>query len=274
MTEDYEHEQHSAIRRVGDRDTVPIRDYMEQLLKEVDKRFIASGQVNQRTLTEAREAINNRLSEMDLRLEQRFMASELRFTESVSAVNAQTLLAFAASHEAIEKANISTDKRFESVNEFRAAYSDLISRFMPRVETESRMSQIEQTVGDRLEKVTEVREQLIVAEGRMVPRQELNVVVGSVNERMDRLDAKIAENSQAVIDLRASSVGQDVGRRASAIAGDRNRYLIFGTISALGTVLALIVGIYFGSHKSSGTTTTYSCPATSTAPAYISPRPC
>lgn len=43
-------------------------------------------------------------------------------------------MALAASDKAITKAELTTDKRFEGVNEFRAALSDQANSFMPRSE--------------------------------------------------------------------------------------------------------------------------------------------
>ena len=65
--------------------------------------------------------------------------SDLRF----ESMKEQVLSAFESSQRAIDKADIATEKRFEGVNEFRAALSDQASRF---VTTETLNS-----LGDKLE---------------------------------------------------------------------------------------------------------------------------
>jgi hypothetical protein len=65
----------------------------------------------------------------------------LRFDDAQRAVNAalaaqqkSTADAFTASEKAIIKAEVATEKRFESVNEFRATLSDLQLTYMSRLE--------------------------------------------------------------------------------------------------------------------------------------------
>lgn len=65
--------------------------------------------------------------ERDHRYEQRFLASE-------KAVQA----ALTSAKEAVLKAESATEKRFESVNEFRAQLSDQAHSFMPRAEYDAR----------------------------------------------------------------------------------------------------------------------------------------
>jgi hypothetical protein len=48
--------------------------------------------------------------------------------------------AMLSSDKAAEKANVAADKRFESVNDFRAQLSDMQSTLLPRAEPEARMS--------------------------------------------------------------------------------------------------------------------------------------
>lgn len=83
-----------------DDSTVPLLDYIERLL-----------------------------SEMNLRYQQRFTAQETA-----------TTAALAAAEKATAKAEIAAEKRFDSVNEFRAAYQDLIAAQMPRAEAEARLA--------------------------------------------------------------------------------------------------------------------------------------
>jgi len=71
----------------------------------------------------------------DLRYQQRFADQE-------KAVNA----ALTAAKEAVAKAEVAAEKRFDAVNEFRAQLADQASTFMPRLESEQRQSQIEERV--------------------------------------------------------------------------------------------------------------------------------
>lgn len=55
-------------------------------------------------------------------------------------------LVTAAQQEAIAKAEVSTEKRFESVNEFRAQLNDVIAQFVPREVAETQFAEVRKSV--------------------------------------------------------------------------------------------------------------------------------
>jgi hypothetical protein len=69
---------------------------------------------------------------------------DTRFDAQKEAVNA----ALAASDRAVNKAELASEKRFDAVNEFRAALADSARLLMPRSEAEQRMAAIEKMVND------------------------------------------------------------------------------------------------------------------------------
>lgn len=105
-----------------------------------------------RRMDERLEALTALLSEADRRYEQRFIAQEnavglalsrvdKEFHEHLAQVRAETHAALEAADKAISKSEAATEKRFESVNEFRAQLADQAQRFIPRIEAEQRMVQ-------------------------------------------------------------------------------------------------------------------------------------
>ena len=77
--------------------------------------------------------------EMDQRYQQRFAAQE-------SAVRS----ALTSAKEATQKAEVANEKRFESVNEFRATLADQAGRFVTRTEVE----QLFRSLDDKVDTVT------------------------------------------------------------------------------------------------------------------------
>jgi hypothetical protein len=71
--------------------------------------------------------------------------TEQRFLDHQVAVDA----ALNATKEAVLKAEIASEKRFESVNEFHSALSDQQRTLLPRVEAEQRLAQL----ADRIDKL-------------------------------------------------------------------------------------------------------------------------
>ena len=77
---------------------------------------------------------------------------------------------FIAQAEAIRKAEDATERRFESVNEFRAQLTDQAARFMPRIEAEQRIDQLAERIAaldNRLrEDVSLINSRLDMSAGR------------------------------------------------------------------------------------------------------------
>jgi len=69
---------------------------------------------------------------------------DTRFDAQKEAVNA----ALAASDRAVNKAEMASEKRFDSVNEFRAALNDSARLLMPRLECEQRFAALEKMISD------------------------------------------------------------------------------------------------------------------------------
>jgi len=83
------------------------------------------------------------IDERDRRYQERFEAS----TRAVEA-------AFASAKEAVAKAELSAERRFESVNEFRAQLGDQASSFLTRREYEAKHEALEVTVSEMARRIT------------------------------------------------------------------------------------------------------------------------
>lgn len=117
----------------GQAGDITVLDHILALLAELDIRY--------RLL----------LAEMDLRYQQRFDAQSLALSAALLSAEKAVQTALATADRAVIKAETATEKRFDAVNEFRAAYQDVISQQMPRAEAEQRLSAL-------AEKVNEVKE--------------------------------------------------------------------------------------------------------------------
>lgn len=125
-----------------------IAEKIDDTKQASDVRFTAQ----EKAIAAALAANDRLLVEIDRRYEQRFMAQEnatalalarvdKEFHEHLAQVRSETHAALEAADKAIAKSEESYNKRFESVNEFRAQLSDQATRFMPRLEAEQRIGQ-------------------------------------------------------------------------------------------------------------------------------------
>lgn len=98
------------------------------------------------------------LDEMDRRYQQRYEAQQEGVAAALAAQEKAVNAALIAADRAVIKAELAAEKRFESVNEFRATLSDQAATLMPRLEAESRL----QTIGVA---VSEIKDRINRSEG-------------------------------------------------------------------------------------------------------------
>lgn len=97
---------------------------------------------------------------------------ERRFNDQAKAIDA----ALAAAEKAVTKAEVSTEKRFDSVNEFRQTLSDQAASFMTRIE----FMAMHNSLQDKVNLVTKTQNYLI---GGLVLLSFILPVVVSLIER-------------------------------------------------------------------------------------------
>lgn len=81
------------------------------------------------------DALRELVDERDHRYEDRFRATDEK-----------TSLALTSSEKAVSKAEIATEKRFDSVNEFRGQLKDQTATLLPRVEADARFKNLEDKI--------------------------------------------------------------------------------------------------------------------------------
>jgi hypothetical protein len=100
------------------------------------------------------DALRELVDERDLRYEQKFKSidertvlaltsSDMRYEQRFKSMDEKTSLALAASEKAGTKAEMATEKRFDSVNEFRGQQKDMMASFASRTEVEARFKGLE-----------------------------------------------------------------------------------------------------------------------------------
>ena len=97
-------------------------------------------------------------------LEQRIQAVQNQAADRIDAMRREAKAALSAAELAISKSEVATERRFESVNEFRAQLSDQVRLFMPREVAEARIDDLRRTSDGRLE---EIRSRMDVMQARL-----------------------------------------------------------------------------------------------------------
>ena len=81
-----------------------------------------------------------------------------RYQEHFRAMDEKTSLALTGSDKALTKAEISTEKRFDAVNEFRGQLKDQAATLLPRAEADTKFSAIEEKI-EEMKKEAHVQKQ-------------------------------------------------------------------------------------------------------------------
>lgn len=81
-----------------------------------------------------REHLETLVAELDKRHQQRFAAQQVALKDALLSQEKAVSAALAAAKEAVVKAEIASEKRFDAVNEFRQTLSDQTATFIPRAE--------------------------------------------------------------------------------------------------------------------------------------------
>ena len=97
---------------------------------------------------------------VDRRFDDQDKAVQTALTSAEKAVVA----ALAAAKEAVSKAEIANDKRFDSVNEFRAQLADQTANLMPRSEYQVQHKALEEKLSDLTDRINKSEGSTIVSE--------------------------------------------------------------------------------------------------------------
>lgn len=106
---------------------------------ENDKRYSERWVAQEKALDIALTTVNRAMDIAIARVDK-------EFHEHLQQVRTETLTAFTASEKAIAKAESASERRFESVNEFRGQLADQAAMFIPRLESEAKFISIMEKV--------------------------------------------------------------------------------------------------------------------------------
>lgn len=118
-------------------------------------------------------ALQNQISAMHRALDERYetqtkaldaalIAQQTAMRTAFDAADKAVQAALESAKEATNKAELAADKRFESVNEFRAQLTDQARTFMPRTEAEARLVAVSEKLEDQQTRASQAHDDLSV----------------------------------------------------------------------------------------------------------------
>lgn len=164
-------------RQLNDLTTMLNERYSSQT-KALDAAFLAQQTAVDKALNAAEKAVDQRASTLDREFHEH-LAQVVRENElSLKNAAAAAAAALLSQKEAVTKAEVASEKRFESVNEFRAQLADQAGTFVSRLEAEARRAEADGRHTSLVEKLdTETSrnaERISEVETRLTSRMDLN----------------------------------------------------------------------------------------------------
>lgn len=140
---------------MAEHDSVNLREYVDSLFADQRRATsVALIQVEER-FREARRDTDTKYDTVGHQLQElsKLKASELVQIERVDSLRREAYALRESAERAISKTESAVEKRFESVNEFRAQLSDQAGRFMPREVADSQLDEIKKQLSALTQRV-------------------------------------------------------------------------------------------------------------------------
>jgi hypothetical protein len=244
---------------------VTVTEHVSSLIAALDRRFDSLHEdlkthVGQR-FTDTERLIVQGLGDADLRYQQRFEAQAAAVKAALDAQTKALDAALAAQKEAVTtalaaaeratvKSDVSTEKRFESVNEFRRTLSDQTHSFMPRSEAETRLIAM-------VEKIDDLRAYQFRADGKEASSPTTSAQITALQGKVDQLRDShstalgIARGSNVETRLDALAAQIETNTFSRASGQGRSNGLAQGWLVLVGAVgvIATIIGLIFALNK-------------------------
>lgn len=195
----------------------------------------------------AREQEHLYHQEVDRRYQQRFdqqqhavalalSAVDKEFHEHIIQVREETNAALTAADRAITKSEAASEKRFESVNEFRGQLSDQSKTFISRVESISRHERTSEQIEALSVSLNEFRNRIADTSGALMPRAEAEQRINAVTEKTIALESRLLEA--------LSEVNSRLDRTAGAQSGSaRIQATIFAVVGAFVGIAGIVAAV-------------------------------
>lgn len=121
-----------------------------------------------------------RFLDVDAKYQGQFVYQKEAVATALSAAKEAVSSALAAAKEAVTKAENASEKRFESINEFRGTLQDQTRTFIPRQEAEIRFKAMDDQFNALASRVNHVSEKQIQGSGKMEGAQALWAALAAV----------------------------------------------------------------------------------------------
>ncbi len=142
-----------ALKEANDK-LASERDRAAEVLRSANEKAINQAEVERsKAADRLAEQLKQRIESGDENLRLHITAQENQLREELVALERATTLVHAASEKAIDKAEVSTDKRFHAVNEFRAQLSEQSGTYMPREVADAQFSELRKQITQNTDRI-------------------------------------------------------------------------------------------------------------------------
>lgn len=125
-----------------------LKELLYARLDETDRTFQDLRLIRDEMFERLTESTALKISDVSTTSDEKFIALRDLMDERAAATDKAMVAAFAAQKEAVEKANVATEKRFDAMNESVAQLNAALVTLIPRAESEARMTALADQITD------------------------------------------------------------------------------------------------------------------------------
>lgn len=147
------------------------------LREHVQRQLDLQGRHFERVIEDLRGMLDERYQTQTKAVDAAFAAQQQAMTTALAAAERAVATALQSAERAVSKSEAAQEKRLEGVNEFRAQLSDQAATFVRRDDVDVRIAAITERLNDTINKVTKLDENVIA---RSAQRVEARSASGAV----------------------------------------------------------------------------------------------
>lgn len=153
-----------------------------------------------RELENLRSMLEERYATQTKAVDAAFVAQQTAMQTALTSAEKAVGVAQTAAAAAVAKAETAAEKRFDSVNEFRAQLADQATTFIPRAETEARLATL-------TEKIDSLRSWATTRDREIISRSEATALLAATRVELSSMAEKVDTNALRIEQMRARSGG-------------------------------------------------------------------
>jgi len=177
------------------------------------------------------------LEQLRALLQERYETQTVALQTALASAEKAVNVALLSAEKAVIKAELASDTRFASVNEFREQLADQAQTFMPRAESGARHDALAESTTREVNRLVTRVQELDLKLATLPSRQELAAMLDALGSKVESNGGKVTALELRVTNKLEHGSGIDEGNRGRT---NDNRAALSAWVGVLGVLLAAV----------------------------------